>query len=119
MVLVPVGPKHFAGGDNLSEPHDSYGSGRPEDRSLSELVNDITDMVNFLELGAGGGVLVTYVDGGRADTYTPDGSMAKPYKLIQDGIDNCPENGVIKVRPGDYPENRFNKGCILIFHKPL
>ncbi|RKY28327.1 MAG: hypothetical protein DRP83_00980, partial [Planctomycetota bacterium] len=46
-----------------------------------------------------------YVDGGRTDTYTPDGSISKPYKTIQAGVNNCPVGGVVKVARWTYDEN--------------
>lgn len=50
-----------------------------------------------------------YVDGNRTDTYTPDGSIAKPYKTIQDAIDSAPTTTQynrcnITIFPGNYDE---------------
>jgi len=50
---------------------------------------------------------ILYVDGNRGDSYTPDGSMAKPFKKIQDAIDavvspSATNKYLIDIAPGAY-----------------
>jgi hypothetical protein len=54
-----------------------------------------------------------YVDNGRTDTYTPDGTIIRPYRTIQAAIDRIVANGdnsssapyVVNISAGVYPEN--------------
>jgi hypothetical protein len=57
----------------------------------------------------GGGIdastAVVWVDGARADAYTPTGKPNYPFKTIQAGLDACPRGGLVRVRKADYVEN--------------
>jgi len=62
---------------------------------------------------------ILYVDGNRADDYIPDGSLAKPFKKIQDSIDavvspSATNKYLIDIAPGAYYSDALaiNKGFI-------
>ena len=48
---------------------------------------------------------ILWVDVNRTDTYTPNGTINKPYKSIQDALDDATANTTISVAPGLYSEN--------------
>ena len=48
---------------------------------------------------------VLYVDGGRTDTYTANGTINFPYKTVQAALDDATANTTISVAPGLYSEN--------------
>jgi len=80
------------------------------DHPVVEKLQVMIDEINALTVGDGGGVNVIYADSNRTDPYVPDGSMAAPYKVLQDAVDaittqSATNKYVVKAAPGVYPEN--------------
>jgi len=48
---------------------------------------------------------IVYVDGGRTDSYTEDGSTSYPYKTISDAISDANAGDTISIFPGTYTED--------------
>ena len=55
-----------------------------------------------------------FVDGNRVDSYTEDGSRARPYKTIQAGINNASAGMVVGIETGIYNENITLKAGVKI-----
>jgi len=60
------------------------------------------------------GVQAVQVDGARADSYSPDGSLAYPFKTIQAAVDSITDASptkpyVVDIAPGVYVENVVSK----------
>jgi hypothetical protein len=88
--------------------------------SLSLPTSQLTGMLSPVNGGSPPTTHCLYVDIGRTDTYTADGSMARPFKTIQASInqiitnaDNVTEPYVVIINPGSYSESlTFNNSLL-------
>ena len=69
-------------------------------------IDEIKGLVSLASYVTG----IVYVDNRRVDTYTPDGSILKPYKTIKDAYDSITTNDAthrfaVHVAPGVYIES--------------
>lgn len=59
-----------------------------------------------------------YVDGGRTDSYVEVGSIIRPFKTIQAGVNACPPGGCVCIASATYVENVVMVGRIAIDADP-
>lgn len=107
--------------DGLSNiVHDAYGG-----RQLAQLLIELQQRHNELSGAADTyGTRLIHVDGSRTDAYTPNGSVARPYKAIQSAVDSITDEGpgrryLISVGPGNYEENVVLKRHVSLAGKAL
>lgn len=56
-----------------------------------------------------------YVDAGRVDSYTADGSIIRPFKTIQEAIDASEDNDTIFISPGSFTEDLTIDKAVVLF----
>jgi hypothetical protein len=93
------------GAPNADEvPYDGAASGLAA-TDVQAAIDEVDGNVDVISALIGQTSTIVYVDIGRADSYTEDGTIHRPYKTIAAAVAAAPADSTIKVAAGTYTGN--------------